>query len=360
MREDGLDVIIDKIGNIFGLTGQSTGKNPIMIGSHIDTPNNAGKYDGPYGVIAGLEVAEKLRNHPSQSRRPLMIAAFTNEEGVRFQPDMMGSLVYAGGLDVEMALNARDLDGAILRDELRRIGYSGDMTPGAITPHAFLELHIEQGPVLESDNIQIGAVEALQGISWQRITIGGKANHAGTTPTRLRYDAGLAAAHVITFLRRLVTEYSSTSVATVGQLAFKPNSINVVPSQASFTVDLRDPDEFRLCQLEQALDAYLGRLAAEHCVIVETERLARFKPVVFDRGLVEMIVDSARSLEYSVMKMTSGAGHDAQMIAHICPSAMIFVPSRNGISHDPAEYTAPGQLDSGLDVLFDVVLKIAK
>lgn len=355
MREDGLNVQVDSIGNILGILGSLDAGKPIMIGSHIDSPVNAGKYDGPYGVIAGLEVARAIREGRVRVERPLVVAAFTNEEGVRFQPDMMGSLVYAGGLDLDTALATVDQDGCTLRDELARIGYAGSMVPGSIVPHRYVELHIEQGPVLEAEGIQIGAVDSLQGISWQQVTIIGKANHAGTTPTRLRLDAGLAAAHVITYLRRLVTEISPTSVATVGRLAIKPNSINIVPSVASFSVDLRDAVEEKLKKLESELDRFLDELSKEHGVTVDKRPLARTEPVVFDQGIAEEIERSCARLGYSVRRMASGAGHDAQMIARICPAAMIFVPSRGGLSHNPAEFTAPEQLDAGLNVLLDVV-----
>jgi N-carbamoyl-L-amino-acid hydrolase len=359
MKDAGLNVAIDRIGNIFGIWRGAGGDDPVMVGSHIDTVVNAGIYDGNYGVLAGLEVIETLQAAGFAPVRPIVVGAFTNEEGVRYAPDMMGSLVYAGGLDVGVALATIGNDGTVLGDELARIGYAGDQEPGFLKPYAYVELHIEQGPVLEQVGIPIGTVENLQGISWQRVTIEGTANHAGTTPMSMRRDAGQAAARVMTFLRDHVTKSNAHSVATVGNLRLEPNVINVIPSRAVFTVDLRDPDESRLQDAEAALACYLEELAAKEQVRISVERLARFKPVIFDEALVQRIEEAASRLRLPSRRMTSGAGHDAQMIARIAPSAMIFVPSRDGISHNPREHTDPGELIAGANVLLDVVRRLA-
>lgn len=355
MRDAGLEIAIDRIGNIFGIWRPDSirQERPLMLGSHIDTVIDAGIYDGCYGVLSGLEVVETLMAEGFEPVRPLVVAAFTNEEGVRFAPDMMGSLVYAGGLAVEEALASIGTDGAVLGEELARIGYAGPHEPGFLKPYAYIELHIEQGPVLEREGIPVGAVENLQGISWQRIVIAGDANHAGTTPISMRRDAGLAAARVITFLRERAKASNTPTVATVGCMRFEPNAINVIPSRATFTVDLRDPDEERLQAEEAALADYLDALAGEEGVTVSTERLARFEPVTFDAGIVERIEQAARGLRSR--RMTSGAGHDAQMMARIAPAAMIFVRSAAGISHSPSEFTADEDLVAGANVLLDVV-----
>jgi len=353
MREAGLELRVDRIGNIFGVWPVPGGGDPVMVGSHIDTVIDAGIYDGCYGVLAGLAVVEALRAAGVKPARPVAVAAFTNEEGVRFQPDMMGSLVHAGGLALETALATVGTDGAVLGEELARIGYAGELEPGAIRPACYLELHIEQGPVLEAERLAIGAVDSLQGISWQRVTISGAANHAGTTPIAARRDAGLAAARVITHLRDRVA--NAGTLATVGSLRLEPGAINVIPSRAVFTVDLRDPDEERLQAAEAALAGFLENLAVADGVAVSTERLARFAPVRFDPALVRRIAEAAERRGHRWRHMTSGAGHDAQMIARIAPAAMIFVPSRGGISHNPAEFTAPEQLAAGAEVLLDVV-----
>ena len=278
---------------------------------------------------------------------------------MRYAPDMMGSLVYAGGLTVETALATVGTDGSILGEELVRIGYAGIVEPGFLRPHAYVELHIEQGPVLEREGMAIGAVENLQGISWQRVTIDGVANHAGTTPMAMRNDAGLAAARVGLFLREHIARSNAPSVATIGTMRFEPDAINVIPSRAVFTVDLRDPDEDRLQGLEAALADFLLRVAAEEGVEISVERLARFQPVAFDLGIVATIEASAKARGLKSRRMTSGAGHDAQMIARIAPTAMIFVPSRDGISHNPREHTEPEELVAGANVLLDVVERIA-
>jgi N-carbamoyl-L-amino-acid hydrolase len=297
VRGAGLDVAVDRIGNVFGLwrTEGNAREAPIMLGSHIDTVINAGIYDGCYGVLAGLEVIETLKARGFAPSRPIMVAAFTNEEGVRYAPDMMGSHVYAGGLGVEEALAVVGTDGTVLGSELKRIGYTGTEEPGFLRPHAYIELRIEQGPILEREGISIGAVENLQGISWQRISIQGEANHAGTTPMSMRRDAGHAAARVLTFLRDRTRSVNATGVATVGCMTFEPNAINVIPSRATFTVDLRDPDEQRLQAAEAALVAYLTELAQTENVTISTERLARFKPVTFDARLVAAIEDAAKA-----------------------------------------------------------------
>ncbi|MDN7878765.1 Zn-dependent hydrolase [Burkholderia aenigmatica] len=359
MRELDLDVRIDRIGNIFGTLRSATddgSERPLMMGSHIDSVKNAGALDGCYGVLAGLAVVRAFRDAGLKPRRSITIGAFTNEEGIRYQPDMMGSLVHAGGMPVDAALDTIGIDGTRLGDELARIGYAGDLEPGAIVPHEYLELHIEQGPILEAEQIRIGVVESLQGISWQQITVQGNANHAGTTPTQLRHDAGWAAAAIATFLRELAVA-SGTTLATIGMLRIEPNVINVIPRKAVFTVDLRDPDELRLQDAEQRLADYLDKVSAEEGVRITTERLVRFEPVVFDAGLAAEIEASATRMGFSNRRMTSGAGHDAQMIARIAPAAMIFVPSRGGISHNPREHTDDDQLVDGAKVLLDVVLR---
>lgn len=360
MRELELDVRIDRIGNIFGtLRSESDdgSQAPLMIGSHIDTVKNAGALDGCYGVLAGLAVVRAFRHVDMKPGRSITIGAFTNEEGVRYQPDMMGSLVYAGGLSVEEALATMGTDGTRLGDELERIGYAGDLEPGSIVPHEYLELHIEQGPVLEAENKLIGVVENLQGISWQKVTIQGNANHAGTTPMRLRHDAGWVASAIVTFLRDLANASEGTTLATVGSLRVEPDLINVIPRKATLTVDLRDPDELRLQAAEQRLAAFLGQVAAQEGVKISTERLVRFEPVEFDAVLADEIEASAERFGFTHRRMTSGAGHDAQMIARIAPSAMIFVPSRGGVSHNPREHTDDDQLINGAQILLDVVLR---
>lgn len=359
MRELGLAVQVDGIGNIFGRRAGSEGGAPVMTGSHIDTVRTGGRYDGNYGVLAGLEVVRTLNDAGLRTRRPLVVAVFTDEEGARFHPDMLGSLVYAGGLPLPAAYATRSIDGKLLRDELERIGYLGDAPIPLYTPHAFVELHIEQGPVLDIEGVTIGAVHDLQGISWQQIDIQGQSNHAGTTPMRLRHDAGYCAAAVGCFLRRLAAEMGGNQVATMGAVTLHPNLINVIAARARLMVDLRNTEEPLLLQAEQRLAQFLEQLAADEGVTIETRSLARFEPVRFDAGVAALIARTALGLGFTQRPMTSGAGHDAQMMARLCPAAMIFVPSVQGISHNPAEHTAPEHLAAGADVLLHTLLELA-
>lgn len=360
MREAGLDVVVDRIGNIFGIwqTEENRREAPLMIGSHIDTVINAGQYDGCYGVLTGIEIVRTLKEQKAALKRPLVVGAFTNEEGVRYQPDMMGSLVYAGDLSLDEALDSVGTDGTILRDELTRIGYGGTVDPGFIKPYAFIELHIEQGPIMDAKGISIGAVENLQGISWQRISIEGAANHAGTTPTDMRIDAGLAASKVNVFMRERCLASSGKTVCTVGTMALEPNAVNVIPSKAVFTVDVRNPNEEKLKEEEMALAAYLKKLEETDHVKIHTERLVRFEPVEFDNGICKITEKMAEKRGLIHCRMTSGAGQDAQMMARICPTAMIFVPSVKGISHNPKEYTRDEDLVGGANVFLDIVAEL--
>ena len=359
MREAGLTVRIDRIGNITGLRpGRSAGR-PVMTGSHIDTVGNGGRYDGIYGVIAGIEVLQSLQDAGRVTERPLAVTVFTNEEGVRFQPDMMGSLVYAGGLTLEEALNATAADGARVDDELQRIGYAGTEQCGAPVPHAFIELHIEQGPILDMEGGLLGAVENLQGISWREVTIRGVSNHAGTTPMHLRHDAGYCAARISVFVRELAKRMGASQVGTVGSVRLTPNLINVIPSQAVISVDLRNTDDDLLKAAERELAAFLETLSKNEGVTIETRALVRTEPVVFDSKVLQAIEGVAKEFGLPIRRMTSGAGHDAQMMARICPTAMIFVPSVKGISHNPREFTERQHLEIGTDALLHTMLRLA-
>ena len=361
MREAGLEVVVDKIGNIFGVWQDESnrGKKCVMTGSHIDSVINAGQYDGCLGTLGAIEVVRVLKESGYRPARPIVVGAFTNEEGVRYQPDMMGSLVYAGDMALADALNAVGTDGTRLGDELKRIGYAGTVEPGFLRPEYFIELHIEQGPILDIEGVSVGAVENLQGISWQRVTITGEQNHAGTTPTYLRKDAGVAAAKVNLYLReRAVT--TGKTLATVGTIAFEPNAVNVIPSQAVFTVDLRNPDCDALKDEEARLQSFLRELEASDGVTVKCEQLSRFDPVLFDEDIVRLVEQSARERGLSCRRITSGAGQDAQMLARICKTAMIFIPSIRGISHNPAEYSTDTDVVNGANILLDVVKALSE
>jgi len=359
MDDLGLDVSVDRLGNVVGVRPGREQGPPVMTGSHIDTVATGGRYDGNLGVLAGLEVVRTLDDAGVTTRRPLAVAFFTDEEGSRFPPDMLGSLAYVGGIGLEDALDVIDADGARVGDELQRIGYSGVAAVPGPAPHAFVELHIEQGPVLEASGGTIGAVTGVQGISWQRVTVTGQANHAGTTPMHLRHDAGWAAASVAARLREVVAAVGDGQVATVGSLRLDPGLVNVVARQAELTVDLRHPDEESLQAAERQLANLLASVAGAEGVEVSSESLARFAPVRFDERVVELVERTAGRVGWAVQRIFSGAGHDAQMLARVCPAGMVFVPSRDGISHNPAEHTDQDDLVAGADVLLQTLLTLA-
>lgn len=362
MRDLGLEVEIDAIGNVFATRpGRDPSLAPVMTGSHIDTVRTGGRFDGNLGVLAGLEVVETLISAGVETQRGITVAFFTDEEGARFAPDMLGSLVYVGGMGLEEALDVRAVDGARLGDELDRIGYAGPRPcPAAAFPHRFVELHIEQGPVLEDEGVQIGVVEGVQGISWTELTLTGQSAHAGTTPMRLRHDPGHVAAEIAVAARQIAEQVGGAQVATVGRVELVPNLVNVVPSVATLTVDLRNTVETALQRAEALLAERVAALAEREGVRVARRTLARFEPVAFDPGMVATVERTARELGYSTRRMPSGAGHDAQMLARVCPTAMIFVPSVNGLSHNIAEYTPPEDLERGANVLLHVLLSEAQ
>ena len=358
MRDLGLEVVIDGIGNVIATTpGEGA---PVMCGSHIDTVRTGGRYDGNLGVLAGLEVIETIQAAEISTDRPLAVAIFTDEEGARFPPDMLGSLVYVGGMALEEALDIEGIDGAIVGEELERIGYAGSEPVPGLVPHAFLELHVEQGPVLEIDEVTVGAVESVQGISWTEVVVTGQSNHAGTTPMSMRRDPGFVAMACAQFARELALDLGAPQVATVGRMELHPNLVNVVPAKATFTVDLRNTDEATLQESERRFLEFLeSTTEAEGCTVA-TSCLARFEPVTFDGDVVDLVESMATALGHSVKRMPSGAGHDAQMLARVCPSAMIFTPSVDGISHNPAEFTSSEDLLAGANVLLHAMLSLAQ
>ncbi len=359
MLDLGLDVSVDAIGNVIGTLAGRLGGAPVMMGSHIDTVRTGGRYDGNLGVLGGLEVIDVLLTASIETERPIAVGFFTGEEGARFAPDMLGSLVYVGGLALEEALETPAIDGPTLGAELERIGYAGPMPVPGPAPYAFVELHVEQGPVLEAEGVTIGAVTGVQGISWQEVTIVGQSNHAGTTPMTMRRDPAVVAARIIAAARDLADEMGGSQVATVGRITLAPNLVNVVPATATFTVDLRNTDENLLQRAEQRMAATIAQLAADEGCTASCVVLARFEPVVFDPDMVDLVATTAATLGYSVNKMPSGAGHDAQMLARVCPTAMVFTPSHNGLSHNPAEFTEPADIQAGANVLLHTVLALA-
>jgi len=357
MRDLNMEVSVDAVGNIIAVWNVGSGP-PVMTGSHIDTVRTGGKFDGNYGVIAGLEVVQTCQQNGVTPDHPLAVGIFTDEEGARFAPDMLGSLVYVGGMTTEEALDITAIDGPRLGDELVRIGYAGSAPCPGVIPHAFVELHIEQGPLLEANDVRIGAVTGVQGISWQEVTIVGQSNHAGTTPMSLRHDPTYVAAEIAVFLRKLSARYGAHQVCTVGKVDVFPNLINVVAARVTMTLDIRNTDENMLQRAEIEVAAFLNEIATTEGVTITTKKLARFEPVEFDERVVAVIEQISNDLGNTTQRMPSGAGHDAQMLARVCPTAMIFVPSINGISHNPAEDTETDDLVAGANILLHAMLNL--
>ncbi len=353
----GLTLEIDQIGNMFVTLPGRTDAPCVMTGSHLDTVGTGGLFDGPLGVLGGLEVIETLIENDIQPKRALKVANFTNEEGVRFTPDMMGSLAFKKGITVDELHAIESVDGKVLLgEELEHIGYLGNAKPGHFQVSNFVELHIEQGPVLESQDVDIAAVTKVQGIYWTEYQVHGRAAHAGTTPIGLREDAGLVAAQLTTFIRQKARELGGAG--TVGVQEYSPNLINVVPEKVRLTTDLRHPDAGKLNGFQNAVDQKLEELCTQEGTSFERKERVRFLPVDFSEDVISIIEGHAQKLGYSSKRMISGAGHDAQMLADVCPSAMIFVPSVNGVSHNIEEFTKDEDLERGINVLLHVLLKL--
>ncbi len=359
MRDLGLSIQVDQIGNVIGSRAGILDSPPIIIGSHIDSVATGGLYDGALGVLAGLEAIQTLNDADLKTQYPIAVSFFTNEEGVRFTPDMMGSAVRQGSLPLETALETVGTDGQTVGAELTRIGYAGDIPVNNMIPRAYLELHIEQGPVLENTNTTIGAVTGVQGISWTEFELQGVSNHAGTTPMHLRHDAGYVAAAIAVEARAIATDFGANQVATVGVSELTPNLINVIANRARVTVDLRNTSDAKLTQSETRLLGFATDTAAAEGVTLEKRSLVRFSPVEFDTVIIDMIEKAAATSDYTYCRLPSGAGHDAQMFAPNCPTGMIFIPSTQGISHNENEFSSEQDIAAGMDVLMKVLLELS-
>ena len=359
MHDLGLVIQIDGIGNVIGTRTGILDSPPVMIGSHIDSVATGGLYDGALGVLAGLEAIQTLNDADLKTQYPIAVGFFTNEEGVRFTPDMMGSAVHQGSLSLETALETVGTDGQTVGAELSRIGYAGDIPVNNMIPRAFLELHIEQGPVLENTNTTIGAVTGVQGISWTEFELRGVSNHAGTTPMHLRHDAGYVAAAIAVEARAIATDLGANQVATVGVSELTPNLINVIANRARVIVDLRNSSDTKLTLAETRLIDFATDTVAAEGVTLEKRSLARFSPVEFDTMIIDMVEKAAAASDYTYCRLPSGAGHDAQMFAPNCPTGMIFIPSKHGISHNINEFSSEQDIAAGMDVLMKVLLELS-
>jgi N-carbamoyl-L-amino-acid hydrolase len=361
MEQAGLVVSIDGIGNAFGRRpGREDALAPVMIGSHIDSVPTAGAFDGALGVLGGLEVVRTLNDAGLTTLRPLVVAFFSEEEGCRFGTDMLGSAVASGRISLSDAHVLTDRDGLSVGEELQRIGFRGD-APSPSPPHAYLECHIEQGPILGRTGMDIGVVQGVQAISWHELTLMGRSAHAGTTPTDYRRDAGLALARITVELQRMVEsgEYGEMR-ATIGKVALQPGAVNVVAGRADCTVDLRNPDDAAMAAAEQRLFVFLDELQQQTGVEISHRQTAKTDSVRFDSSLGELITDAAGAQGCSHAPILSGAGHDAQEWARVTRAGMIFVPGENdGISHNPREFSTEQQCAHGVNVLLRVVTALA-
>jgi N-carbamoyl-L-amino-acid hydrolase len=363
MRDLGLAITVDRIGNVYGRrAGREDRLAPVMIGSHIDSVPTAGRFDGCLGVLGGLEVLRTLKDHAVVTRRPLVVAFFTDEEGARFGTDMLGSAVATGRVPLDEAYALTDRAGVCVRDALAAIGFLGEADERLTPPHAYLECHIEQGPILRARGVDNGVVEGVQAISWHELTILGKSAHAGTTPMDLRADAGVAAARINLRLREMIGSgrYGASMRATMGAIASYPGLVNIVPGRVVATVDLRNPEDAFMRAAERDLVAFYAEVAREEKVEITWRQTARTELVPFSPVVQERVAAAAAARRLSAQAIISGAGHDAQEMAHVCTAGMVFVPGEyDGISHNPREYSTPDQCGNGTDVLCDVVLSFA-
>jgi N-carbamoyl-L-amino-acid hydrolase len=360
-REAGMSITVDQIGNVFmRRPGRDNALPPIMTGSHIDTQPTGGKFDGNYGVLAGLEVVRTLNDLGLETEAPIEVAFWTNEEGSRFVPVMMGSGVFAKAFSLETAYAAKDVDGKTVKDELQRIGYIGGEVPGEHPVGAYFEAHIEQGPVLEDHGITIGVVEAVLGIRWYDCTVTGMEAHAGPTPMGLRKDALQVATKIMQEVVAVAMRHQPHGRGTVGMVQVHPNSRNVIPGRVKFSMDLRNVSNELLDQMDAEIRSFAQSVATESGLKVEIEEVSHYPAVPFEAGCVEAVRQATQALGYSNMPCVSGAGHDAVYVARLAPAGMIFVPCKDGISHNEIEDAKAEHLEAGCNVLLHAMLDRAK
>ena len=361
-KDAGCTISIDQMGNVFARrAGRSASALPVVTGSHADSQPTGGRFDGIYGVLGGLEVIRTLNDHHITTEHPIEVVIWTNEEGSRFAPAMVASGVFAGVFTLEYGLSRADVDGKTMGEELKRIGYAGDVPCGGRAIHAAFELHIEQGPILEAENITIGVVTAAQGQRWYEVIFTGQESHAGPTPMPRRRDALLGAARAIQLVNRIGLAHAPYACATVGMLQVHPNSRNVIPGQVFFTVDIRHPEDAVLAQMDAELRAGLATIAAEQKLDVsKLEQIFYYAPVPFDADCVASVRAAAQRFGYSHRDIVSGAGHDACYLAKVAPTSMVFVPCVGGISHNEIEDATPAWIAAGGNVLLHAVLERAQ
>lgn len=361
MRDAGMSISVDKVGNIFARRdGLDNSLPPVMTGSHIDTQPTGGKFDGCFGVLAGLEVVRTLNDNGVQTQAPLEVVIWTNEEGTRFVPVMMGSGAFIGRFPVDEILATTDKDGLKVGDELKAIGYAGDLPVGQRKVGAYFEAHIEQGPILELEGKTIGVVTGSLGLRWYDITVTGMEMHAGPTPMKTRRDALYAATTIMQDVVNCALDHPPHGRGTVGSVNVFPGSRNVIPGRVTFSVDFRHQDADSLQKMHERLGAVCKKVASEHGVEVGIKEVSYFPPTPFDPDMVQTVRQAAQSAGYSFMDIVTGAGHDAVHLASVAPTAMIFVPCKDGISHNEIEDASPEDLGAGAQVLCDAMVACAR
>lgn len=364
MKALGLEITVDQIGNVYGRrAGREPNAKPVLSGSHIDSVPTGGMFDGCLGVLGALEIMRTLDDRGIRTRRPFVAAFFTDEEGARFGTDMLGSAVATGRLDLEEAYALKDRAGLVMRDELEKIGFLGTADANLDPPHAYVEVHVEQGPILRAKGLDIGVVTGVQGISWHELTIVGKSAHAGTTPMDLRADAGVAAARINLKLREMIAsgKYGKDMRATMGAIVPHPGLVNIVPGRVTATVDLRNPDDALMKKAEADVIAFYDFVAREEKVEITWRQTARTDYVPFAPEVQERVAAGAKLFGLSHDRIISGAGHDAQEMARVCKTGMVFVPGEfDGISHNPRELSTEAQCANGVNVMLQVILALAE
>ena len=357
----GMTMGVDTMGNMFATRpGTDPAALPVYMGSHLDTQPTGGKYDGVLGVLGALEVVRSMNDLGIKTKHPVVVTNWTNEEGARFAPAMLASGVFAGIHTEDYAKGRRDMDGKLFGEELKRIGWEGTEKVGARKMHAMLELHIEQGPILEAEGKDIGVVTHGQGLWWLEITLTGKDAHTGSTPMRMRVNAGLGMARITERVHQIAMSHQPNVVGAVGQVKVFPNSRNVIPGKVVFTVDIRSPEQAKLDTMKAEVMRAAHAVAAELGLGCAIEEVGHFDPVTFDAGLVKVVRQSAENLGLSHMDIVSGAGHDACWVNRVAPTVMIMCPCVDGLSHNEAENISPEWAAAGTDVLLHAVLDVAE
>lgn len=359
--EAGLTMGVDKMGNMFARReGIDPSLPPVYVGSHLDTQPTGGKYDGVLGVLGGLEVIRTLNDLSIRTKHPIVVSNWTNEEGTRFAPAMLASGVFAGIHELEWAYDRVDAKGKRFGDELERIGWKGEEEVGNRPMKAFFELHIEQGPILEDEGIDIGVVTHGQGLWWLEVTLTGNAAHTGSTPMPKRRNAGLGLARVTELVHEVAMDYQPDAVGAIGHIEVYPNSRNVIPGEVVFTIDIRSPNEDVLNEMRARIEYGISNICEALDISFDIEPVGHFEPVTFDEGCVTAIRNAAERLGYSHRNIVSGAGHDACWINRVAPTAMVMCPCVDGLSHNEAEEISREWAAAGADVLFHAVVETAE